>query len=78
MNSFLFVDEDNIASGIHVISVAPDTFSKITEAADRFLLDFDGAYQYAVAEQHGFSIVSFDKDFDRTEIGRMEPKDLFS
>lgn len=74
----VFVDEDIIASGIRVISVAPDNFSKITGAADRFHLDFDDAYQYAVAEQNRLSIVSFDKDFDRAEKGRVEPKDLFS
>ena len=72
-----FVDEDIIASGIRVISLTIDNFSKITEAAGRFHLDFDDAYQYAVAEQYGLSIVSFDKDFDRTEKGRVEPQDLF-
>ncbi len=77
-NFLTFVDEDIIASGIRVISVTPDNFSKITGAAERFYLDFDDAYQYAVAEQNRLSIVSFDKDFDRTENGRVEPKDLFS
>jgi uncharacterized protein len=72
-----FVNEDIIASGIRVINVTPDYFSKITGAAERYHLDFDDAYQYAVAEQNRLSIVSFDKDFDRTENGRMEPKDLF-
>jgi hypothetical protein len=72
-----FVHEDIIASGIRVISLTTDNFSKITEAADRFHLDFDDAYQYAVADRYGLSIVSFDKDFDRTEKGRMEPHDLF-
>jgi hypothetical protein len=72
-----FVHEDIIASGIRVISLTTDNFSKITEAADRFHLDFDDAYQYAVADRYGLSIVSFDKDFDRTEKGRMEPQDLF-
>ena len=71
-----FVDEDIIAGGIRFASVTPENFSRITGAADRFHLDFDDAYQYAVAEQNGLSIVSFDKDFDRTEKGRMEPKDL--
>jgi hypothetical protein len=72
-----FVHEDIIASGIRVISLTTDNFSKITEAANRFHLDFDDAYQYAVAERYGLSIVSFDKDFDRTEKGRLEPQDLF-
>jgi predicted nucleic acid-binding protein len=73
----LFVDKDIIGSGIRVLSLPPENFTKITGAADRFHLDFDDAYQYAVAEQNGLSIVSFDKDFDRTEKGRMEPQDLF-
>ncbi len=71
-----FVDEDIIASGIRIISVAPGNFSLITGAAGRFRLDFDDAYQYAVAEQNRLSIVSFDKDFDRTEKGRIESGDL--
>jgi len=72
-----FVSEDIIASGIHVLSLVPDEFSKITDAAVRFHLDFDDAYQYAVAERDGLSIVSFDTDFDRTEKGRVVPGDLF-
>jgi len=72
-----FVNEDIIASGIHVLSLVPDDFSKITDAAGRFHLDFDDAYQYALAERYGLSIVSFDKDFDRTERGRVVPEDLF-
>jgi predicted nucleic acid-binding protein len=72
-----FVNEDIIASGIHVLALAPDDFSKITGAAGRFHLDFDDAYQYAVAERYDLSIVSFDKDFDRTEKGRVVPEELF-
>lgn len=72
-----FVNEDIIASGIHVISLSPDNFSRITEAAEKFHLDFDDAYQYAISEQYDLSIVSFDKDFNRTIKGKVEPKDLF-
>ena len=72
-----FVNEDIIASGIHVLSLVPDEFSTITDAAGRFHLDFDDAYQYAVAERYGLSIISFDKDFDRTKKGRVVPEDLF-
>ncbi len=43
----------------------------------RFSLDFDDAYQYAVAEKHGLEIISFDADFDRTEIGRKKPDSKF-
>ena len=46
--------------------------------AHRFRLDFDDAYQYAVAEKYGLAIVSFDADFDRTERGRRSPKQVLS
>jgi predicted nucleic acid-binding protein len=73
----IFINDDILATGINVISISPEHFSKITDAASRFHLDFDDAYQYAVAEQHNLSIVSFDRDFDRTEKRRLEPQDLF-
>lgn len=72
-----FIDEDIIASGIRVLSLMPDDFSKITDAARNFHLDFDDAYQYAVAERDSLSIVSFDRDFDRTDKGRVSPENLF-
>lgn len=71
-----FVNEDVLASGIHILSLNPEEFPKITEAATRFQLDFDDAYQYTVAGLHNLAIVSFDRDFDRTEKGRKEPQDL--
>jgi predicted nucleic acid-binding protein len=36
-------------------------------------LDFDDAYQYIAASKHDLRIVSFDTDFDRTPLGRVEP-----
>jgi Predicted nucleic acid-binding protein, contains PIN domain len=72
-----FVNEDIIASGIHVTSLDPGDFSRLTRASERYHLDFDDAYQYAVAESRNLKIVSFDRDFDPTEKGRAEPRDLF-
>ena len=39
----------------------------------QFQLDFDDAYQYLAAEKHGFVLVSFDSDFDRTDRKRVTP-----
>jgi hypothetical protein len=72
-----FVHEDIIESGIRVISLTTDNFSKITEAGDRFHLDFDDAYQYAVADRYGFSIVTSTRILIELKKGRMEPQDLF-
>jgi predicted nucleic acid-binding protein len=39
-------------------------------------LDFDDAYQYLAAEQEQATIVSFDKDFDKTGKGRQTPEQV--
>ena len=62
--------------GVAVITLSAQEMESLIEVAQRFNLDFDDAYQYAVAERYGLTIVSFDADFDRTERGRKMPKDL--
>jgi len=42
----------------------------------KYNLDFDDAYQYVVAEKYNLTIVSFDSDFDRTELGRKTPREI--
>ena len=42
----------------------------------KYNLDFDDAYQYVVAEKYNLTIVSFDSDFDRTELGRKTPREV--
>ncbi|PKG32290.1 PIN domain-containing protein [Methanoregula sp.] len=72
-----FIDGDILASGIRVTTLDPVDYSRIVHCAMKYHLDFDDAYQYAAAEKHNLSIVSFDRDFDRTEKGRVEPGVLF-
>jgi len=62
--------------GVAVSALSAQEMESLIEVAQRFGLDFDDAYQYAVAERYGLTIVSFDADFDRTERGRKVPKDL--
>ena len=57
-------------AGMMVASLSVEDMVSVIEAAQRFGLDFDDAYQYAVAEKYGLTIVSFDADFDHTEQGR--------
>ena len=42
----------------------------------QFQMDFDDAYQYVAAAKHGYTLVSFDSDFDRTERGRKTPAEV--
>lgn len=42
----------------------------------RYQLDFDNAYQYVAAGKYNFTLVSFDSDFDHTELGRKQPSEV--
>lgn len=60
-------------AGIIQLGLSPSEMEEVIQAAASFRLDFDDAYQYAVAERYGLAIVSFDGDFDRTAMGRIQP-----
>ena len=65
--------EDMIVDGISILSLTPEDLKTLNQLTQKFNLDFDDVYQYAVAEKYDLQIVSFDKDFDLTERGRKEP-----
>ena len=71
------VNDDIRKSGITLLSLHLEDFSRLFGYCEKYRLDFDDAYQYALAERNNLSIVSFDRDFDRTERGRVEPEGLF-
>src|SRR5919198_3248617 len=48
------------------------------KANAEFQLDFDDALHYATAKKHNFTLVSFDQDFDRTDLMRTTPADILS
>ena len=39
----------------------------------QFKLDFDDAYQYIASKKYDYTLISFDKDFDRTDRGKKLP-----
>jgi uncharacterized protein len=69
-----FVHDAFIHGSIRVVGLEPEELINLIKVADRFNLDFDDAYQYAVSEKYDLQIVSYDKDFDKTERGRKEPE----
>lgn len=46
------------------------------ELASKVNLDFDDGLQYYYAKKLGVNIISFDKDFDKTDLKRLEPRDV--
>jgi len=60
-------------AGMMVASLPIDYMEPVIEASEKFNLDFDDAYQYAVAAKYDYILVSLDSDFDNTERGRKTP-----
>jgi len=74
--SFTTFLEDMVIDGIEILSAAPEDLTLLHRTAEKYNLDFDDAYQYMLAEKHQLQIISFEKDFDETELGRKEPSEL--
>jgi predicted nucleic acid-binding protein len=68
-----FLHDMLINAGMMVASLPMDYMEPVIEASEKFNLDFDDAYQYAVAAKYDYILVSFDSDFDNTERGRKTP-----
>jgi hypothetical protein len=77
MNAYLkFVDDVFINGAITIIRLEPDDIQNLVEVMEQFKLDFDDAYQYTAAEKQTLTLVSFDGDFDSTELGRKMPGEV--
>ena len=68
-----FLDDMLLNAGIAVLALSSREMETVIAPAQAFNLDFDDAYQYAIANRYDLTIVSFDADFDRTERGRRTP-----
>ena len=69
--------EDIINSGIKLVRLESIELIALTELATKFNLDFDDAYQYQIAEKYDLQILSYDKDFNKTDRGRKEPGNVY-
>lgn len=71
-----FVKDFIMGSGVDIISLSEAEIEAVIKVSKECNLDFDDAYQYAVAEKNNLTLVSFDKDFDRTKRGRKTPSEI--
>ena len=72
-----FVQDAFIDGAVRVIHLDPEDTQRLVRVIEQFTLDFDDAYQYVAAEKYNSTLVSFDRDFDRTERGRKSPVQIF-
>jgi predicted nucleic acid-binding protein len=68
-----FMRDVLIDGSVRLVGLQPDDMTSIIEAAGKYRLDFDDAYQYAASAKFNFQLVSFDSDFDRTDRRRRLP-----
>lgn len=71
-----FVDDVLLQGGVSLRTVPLASIERMVEVMKSLSLDFDDAYQYVVAELAQATIVSFDKDFDKTDLTRKTPLEL--
>ena len=73
-----FVQDVLIDGTVRLVGLQPDDMTSVVNAAGKYRLDFDDAYQYAASARFKFQIVSFDSDFDRTDRGKRLPEEIES
>lgn len=65
-----------IEGNVSLIHLGPENMQAIVNVMQKFTLDFDDAYQYIAAKRYRLTIISFDNDFDRADIGRKTPSQV--
>jgi predicted nucleic acid-binding protein len=63
-----FVQDLLVDGAVHLITILPFELVDLADAIEKFGLDFDDAYQYIAAKHHDLTLVSLDKDFNRTDL----------
>jgi len=71
-----FVNDAFIEASVSLVHLEAGDIQDIISVVKKFNLDFDDAYQYVAAEKYNLILVSFDSDFDGTDIGRKTPSEI--
>lgn len=72
----LFITKTIIESDINKIVLEEKELLTMLSDNECEKLDFDDCYQYYAAKKSGTKIISFDNDFDKTELGRKTPGEV--
>ncbi len=68
-----FLSEIQTWRGLTIIDLSIEEELAAAKVAESLGLDFDDGLHYYYAKKKQIPIVSFDKDFDKTDIERLEP-----
>jgi len=73
-----FLSEILTWRGLTIINLPTEEELIASELASKINLDFDDGLQYYYTKKQGLNIVSYDKDFDKTDIKRVEPREILN
>lgn len=62
--------------GLIITSLLPEYLPELVLASNSYGLDFDDAYQYAIAKSQNLTLISYDNDFNKTPEKRVTPEEI--
>jgi uncharacterized protein len=73
-----FVQDTFVDGDVTIVHLEPEDTDGVINAMKRFKLDFDDAYHYAATAKYSLTLVSFDTDFDQTDLEGKTPAEIGS
>jgi predicted nucleic acid-binding protein len=71
-----FVQDTFVDGELTIVHLEPEDTDLVINAIKRFKLDFDDAYHHAATGKYSLTLVSFDTDFDQTDLKRKTPAEI--
>ena len=68
-----FVNDLFLEGSVNLISLNPHDMNELIINSRKYNLTFDDSYQYTCAKKNNLILVSFDVDFDKSDIKRLTP-----
>jgi uncharacterized protein len=65
-------------NNVEIININLFEINKLIEIEQNYNLDFDDAFQYYLSESNQLTLVTYDKDFDKTPKGRITPDKIMN
>lgn len=57
----------DIISKIKIVTLSRDLYKVLPYVKEEYKLDFDDAYQFKIAEENDFELITMDRDFERVK-----------
>ena len=59
--------KEDIVFEIPIVTLSRDLYIVLPYVKEKYNLDFDDAYQFKIAEENDFEIITMDRDFDKVK-----------